>query len=53
MKLELLIHSLESLQASAENHEYERDIVMLMLLKDLLEYIDNPKVSDAVNEIVF
>ena len=53
MKLESLLHSLENLRVSAENNEFERDMIVLILIKDLLEYIDNQKVSDAVDEIVF
>lgn len=53
MKLESLLNRLDNLRAAAENDEFQREVMTHLIIVDLLEYIGNPKVSEAVDEIIF
>lgn len=55
MKLEGLLSELERIKLRAEdaNENLDSDLVTKVILQLLLDYINNPKVEEAVNEIPF
>jgi hypothetical protein len=53
MKLEGLLNQLEQLRAQAEIENFEGDLVSTSIIKLLVDYIGNPKVEEAINEIPF
>ena len=53
MKLDGLLNQLEQLRAQAELENLESDLVSLSIIKLLVEYIANPKIEEAINEISF
>jgi hypothetical protein len=55
MRLDTLLAELECIRMQAEDLEdvVDPDLILLSILDRLLEYIDNPKVEEAINDIPF
>ena len=56
MKLDALISQLETVRVRVENGEFEEfdeGYIEKVILQLLIEYIGNPKIEEAINEIPF
>ena len=56
MKLESLLNQLEQVRAEYEAHdfeEYSREYRGKVIIQKLVEYIGNPKIEEAINDIPF
>jgi hypothetical protein len=56
MKLDSLLARLNQIKAAEENGEFgdfEPDHVSKVIIQALIEYLNNPKIEEAINEISF
>jgi hypothetical protein len=55
MKIENLMSRLESIRLRAEGNGdwLDKEITVLEIIQALVEYVNNPKVSDKIDEIPF